>query len=112
MVYFVAKAVEERRQVSGGRWVTGDQLVQSDGGFDYQGFNQVLYGGRDGHGMQAGYVVLDCDSDKLVPTHTLAPTHTIGSVGSLKPLKRSFSFPGGKPPSASFCWFNPDEACT
>ncbi|XP_077356302.1 retinal guanylyl cyclase 2-like [Festucalex cinctus] len=111
MVYFVAKAVEERRQAGGGRWVTGGQLVQSDGGFDYQGFNQVLYGGRDGHGMQAGYVVLDCGGDKLVPTHTLAPMHNIGSVGSLKPLKRSFNFPGGKPPSGSFCWFNPDEAC-
>ncbi|XP_077399892.1 retinal guanylyl cyclase 2-like [Vanacampus margaritifer] len=111
MIYFVAKAVEERRQAGGGRWVTGGQLVQSDGGFDYQGFNQVLYGGRDGHGMQAGYVVLDCDGDKLVPTHTLAPTHTIGPVGSLKPLRHSFNFPGGKPPSASFCWFNADEAC-
>lgn len=41
MVYFIAKAVEERRQASGGRWVTGDQLMQSDGGFDFQGFNQV-----------------------------------------------------------------------
>lgn len=41
MVYFIAKAVEERRQASGGRWVTGDQLIQSDGGFDFQGFNQV-----------------------------------------------------------------------
>uniref|UniRef100_A0A3Q2YYM6 Guanylate cyclase n=1 Tax=Hippocampus comes TaxID=109280 RepID=A0A3Q2YYM6_HIPCM len=107
MVYFVAKAVEERRQVSGGRWPSGAPFVTRR-----RGCRQVLYGGRDGHGMQAGYVVLDCDSDKLVPTHTLAPTHTIGSVGSLKPLKRSFSFPGGKPPSASFCWFNPDEACT
>lgn len=41
MVYFIAKAVEERRQAGGGRWVTGDQLIQSDGGFDFQGFNQV-----------------------------------------------------------------------
>lgn len=41
MVYFVAKAVEERRQAGGGHWVTGNQLVQSDGGFDFQGFNQV-----------------------------------------------------------------------
>lgn len=43
MVYFLAKAVEERRQAGGGRWVTGDQLVQSDGGFDFQGFNQVKH---------------------------------------------------------------------
>lgn len=41
MVYYVAKAVEERRQAAGGRWVTGDQLIQTDGGFDFQGFNQV-----------------------------------------------------------------------
>lgn len=41
MVYFVAKAVEERRQAAGGHWVTGDQLVQSDGGFNFHGFNQV-----------------------------------------------------------------------
>ncbi|XP_061525256.1 retinal guanylyl cyclase 2-like [Phycodurus eques] len=111
MVYFVAKAVEERRRAGGGRWVTGDQLLRSDGGFEYQGFNQVLYGGRGGNGMRAGYVVLDCDGDKLVPTHTLAPTHIIGPVGSLKPLRRSFDFPGGKPPRARSCWFNPDEAC-
>lgn len=41
MVYFVAKAVEERRQAGGGRWVIGNQLVQSEGGFEFQGFNQV-----------------------------------------------------------------------
>lgn len=41
MVYFVAKAVEERRQAGGGRWVTGDKIIQSEGGFDFQGFNQV-----------------------------------------------------------------------
>ncbi|XP_029282900.1 guanylyl cyclase GC-E-like [Cottoperca gobio] len=112
MVYFVAKAVEERRQAGGGHWVTGDQLVQSDGGFDFPGFNQVLYGGKEGRGLQARYVVLDSDGDQLVPTHTLAPTHTDGPVGGLKPLSRSFIFPGGKPPSVSFCWFSPEEACS
>ncbi|KAM9836766.1 retinal guanylyl cyclase 2-like [Aulostomus maculatus] len=112
MVYFVAKAVEERRQAGGGRWVTGDQLVQSDGGFDFQGFNQVLYGGKEGRGLQAGYVVLDCDGDRLVPTHTLAPLLSDGTVGGLRPLSRSFIFPGGKPPTASFCWFSPEEACS
>nr|XP_057924406.1 retinal guanylyl cyclase 2-like [Doryrhamphus excisus] len=111
MVYFVAKAVEERRQAAGGHWVTGDQLAQSDGGFDYQGFNQVLHGGRDGSGLQAAYVVLDSEGDRLVPTHTLAPTQTDGSVSYLRKLSRSFVFPGGKPPSAASCWFNPDEAC-
>ncbi|XP_053198962.1 retinal guanylyl cyclase 2-like [Scomber japonicus] len=112
MVYFVAKAVEERRQAGGGRWVTGDQLVQSDGGFDFQGFNQMLYGGKEGRGLQARYVVLDCDGDRLVPTHTLAPTHAEGTVAGLRPLSRSFIFPGGKPPTASFCWFSPEEACS
>ncbi|XP_019113242.1 retinal guanylyl cyclase 2 isoform X2 [Larimichthys crocea] len=111
MVYFVAKAVEERRQAGGGHWVTGDQLVQSDGDFDFQGFNQVLYGGKEGRGLQAKYVVLDTDGDRLVPTHSLAPTHTDGMVGGLRPLSRSFIFPGGKPPTASFCWFSPEEAC-
>uniref|UniRef100_A0AAQ4S2J2 Guanylate cyclase n=1 Tax=Gasterosteus aculeatus aculeatus TaxID=481459 RepID=A0AAQ4S2J2_GASAC len=112
MVYFVAKAVEERRQAGGGHWVTGNQLVQSDGGFDFQGFNQVLHGGRDGRGLVAGYVVLDSDGDRLVPTHSLAPKHTDGAVGGLRPMSRSFFFPGGKPASASFCWFSPDEACS
>ncbi|KAG7496071.1 retinal guanylyl cyclase 2-like [Solea senegalensis] len=112
MVYFVAKAVEERRQAGGGHWVVGDQLVQSDGGFEFQGFNQVLYGGKEGRGLQARYVVLGSDGDRLVPTHTLAPTHTDRAVGGLKPLSHSFSFPGGKPPSASFCWFSPEEACS
>ena len=41
MVYFVAKAVEERRQAGGGAWVTGNQLAQSEGGFEFRGFNQV-----------------------------------------------------------------------
>ncbi|KAM3591156.1 uncharacterized protein V6R79_023608 [Siganus canaliculatus] len=112
MVYFVAKAVEERRQAGGGRWVMGDQLVQSDGGFDFQGFNQVLYGGKEGRGLQARYVVLGSDGDQLVPTHSLAPTHADGSLGGLRPLSRTFIFAGGKPPKANFCWFSPDEACS
>ncbi|KAM9700059.1 retinal guanylyl cyclase 2-like isoform 1-T2 [Menidia menidia] len=111
MVYFVAKAVEERRQAGGGHWVTGNQLLQSDGGFEFEGFNQVLFGGKEGRGLQAQYVVLDSDGDRLVPTHTLAPTHTDGTVGGLRPLGRSFFFPGGRPPKASFCWFSPEEAC-
>uniref|UniRef100_A0A3B3X177 Guanylate cyclase n=1 Tax=Poecilia mexicana TaxID=48701 RepID=A0A3B3X177_9TELE len=111
MVYFVAKAVEERRQAGGGHWVTGNQLFSSDGGFDFQGFNQVLYGGRGGAGLRAKYVVLDSDGDRLVPTHSLGPTHIDGTVGGLRPLSRSFYFPGGKPPKASFCWFSPEEAC-
>ncbi|XP_062240627.1 retinal guanylyl cyclase 2-like [Platichthys flesus] len=112
MVYFVAKAVEERRQAGGGHWVTGDHLIQSDGGFDFKGFNQVLYGGKKGRGLQARYVVLDSDGDRLVPTHSLAATDTDGLVGALRPLSRSFIFPGGKPPKASFCWFSPEETCS
>ncbi|XP_037537374.1 retinal guanylyl cyclase 2 [Nematolebias whitei] len=112
MVYFIAKAVEERRQAGGGHWVTRSHLFQSDGGFDFQGFNQVLYGGRGGRGLQARYVVLDSEGDRLVPTHSLAPKHTDGTVGGLRPLSRSFFFPGGKPSKASFCWFSPEETCS
>uniref|UniRef100_A0A671UP32 Guanylate cyclase n=1 Tax=Sparus aurata TaxID=8175 RepID=A0A671UP32_SPAAU len=114
MVYYVAKAVEERRQAGSGRWVTGDQLIQSDGAppFFSPVFSQVLYGGKEGRGLQARYLVLGCDGDRLVPTHSLAPTHSDGTVGGLMPLSHSFIFPGGKPPSASFCWFNPEEACS
>uniref|UniRef100_A0A4W6CTJ1 Guanylate cyclase n=1 Tax=Lates calcarifer TaxID=8187 RepID=A0A4W6CTJ1_LATCA len=100
MVYFVAKAVEERRQAGGGHWVTGNRLVQSDGGFDFQGFNQVRN------------ILIFHDGDRLVPTHSLAPTHTDGTVGGLRPLSRSFIFPGGKPPTDSFCWFSPEETCS
>lgn len=75
-------------------------------------FVQVLYGGKQGQGLQARYVVLDSDGDRLVPTHSIAPTHTDGEVGSLRPLSHSFIFPGGKPPAASFCWFSPEDACT
>ncbi|XP_036001781.1 retinal guanylyl cyclase 2 [Fundulus heteroclitus] len=112
MVYFVAMAVEERRQAGGGQWVTGSQLFNSNGGFDFKGFNQVLYGGKGGTGLQARYVVLDSDGDRLMPTHSLGLKHFDGTVGGLTPLSRSFYFPGGKPPKASFCWFNPDEACS
>uniref|UniRef100_A0A8C5CZ64 Guanylate cyclase n=1 Tax=Gadus morhua TaxID=8049 RepID=A0A8C5CZ64_GADMO len=110
MVYFVAKAVEERRQAGGGAWVTGNQLAQSEGGFEFRGFNQKLYGRPSSGGLQSSYVVLDIDGDRLVPTHVLEPTQ-IHKFGVLRPLARSFSFPGGKPPSARFCWFSPDQTC-
>uniref|UniRef100_A0AAQ6IVQ2 Guanylate cyclase n=1 Tax=Anabas testudineus TaxID=64144 RepID=A0AAQ6IVQ2_ANATE len=105
MVYFVAKSVEERRQAGGGHWVTASVSL-------FCFFFQVLYGGKEGRGLQARYVVLDSDGDRLVPTHSLAPTHTDGKVGGLRSLGRSFVFPGGKPPTASFCWFSREEACT
>ncbi|XP_046873479.1 retinal guanylyl cyclase 2-like isoform X1 [Hypomesus transpacificus] len=112
-VYFIAKAVEERRQAGGGRWVTGAELPQSDGGFEFQGFNQPVTGGRGGEGMQARYVVLDsAGGDRLRATHSLEPTHTHATRGGLRPLPHSFHFPGGKPPSSSFCWFSPETACT
>ncbi|MEQ2197829.1 hypothetical protein XENOCAPTIV_003871, partial [Xenoophorus captivus] len=60
----------------------------------------------------AKYVVLDSEGDRLVPTHSLGPKHMDGMVGGLTPLSRSFFFPGGKPPKASFCWFSPEEACS
>lgn len=72
----------------------------------------MLYGGKDGRGLQAQYVVLDSDGDRLVPTLSLAPTHIGGPMAGLKPLGHSFYFPGGKPASASFCWFNADQACS
>lgn len=75
-------------------------------------FSQVLYGGKEGRGLQARYVVLSSDGDRLVPTHSLAPTQAAGTIGGLKPLRHSFVFPGGKPPTASFCWFDPEEACS
>uniref|UniRef100_A0A8C6TBK4 Guanylate cyclase n=1 Tax=Neogobius melanostomus TaxID=47308 RepID=A0A8C6TBK4_9GOBI len=112
MVHYVANAVEERRKATGGRWVKGDTLVDSEGGFSFQGFNQVLYGGRAGLGLQAQFLVLDSDGDRFVPTHSLDAAHTDGLIGGLKELPHSFIFPGGKPSSAAFCWFSPDYACS
>uniref|UniRef100_A0A6Q2X7N8 Guanylate cyclase n=1 Tax=Esox lucius TaxID=8010 RepID=A0A6Q2X7N8_ESOLU len=109
MVYFAAMAIEERRQSKGGQWVTGDDLGQSEGGFEFQGFNQVISGGEKGKGMQTRYVVLDSDGgEKLLPTHTLDPSQT---YTELRPLARSIYFPGGKPPSSSYCWFSSETAC-
>uniref|UniRef100_A0A3Q1ISB7 Guanylate cyclase n=1 Tax=Anabas testudineus TaxID=64144 RepID=A0A3Q1ISB7_ANATE len=97
MVYFVAKSMK---------------IINSASVSLFCFFFQVLYGGKEGRGLQARYVVLDSDGDRLVPTHSLAPTHTDGKVGGLRSLGRSFVFPGGKPPTASFCWFSREEACT
>uniref|UniRef100_A0A671ULZ5 Guanylate cyclase n=1 Tax=Sparus aurata TaxID=8175 RepID=A0A671ULZ5_SPAAU len=80
----------------------------------YENNNKKVHNNNNtkGRGLQARYLVLGCDGDRLVPTHSLAPTHSDGTVGGLMPLSHSFIFPGGKPPSASFCWFNPEEACS
>lgn len=72
----------------------------------------MLYGGADGRGLQAQYVVLDSDGDRLVPTHSLAPSDIGGPAAGLRPLGHSLDFPGGKPATASFCWFNPEQACS
>lgn len=74
--------------------------------------SQLLQGGPEGRGLQAKYVVLDSDGDRLVPTHSLAPTHSSGLLGGLRPLSRSFIFPGGRPSKDDSCWFTPEEACT
>ncbi|XP_033839483.1 retinal guanylyl cyclase 2-like, partial [Periophthalmus magnuspinnatus] len=112
MVHYVANAVEERRKAGGGRWVKGNSIVQSEGGFSFQGFNQLLYGGRSGLGLQARFLVLDSDEDRFVPTHSLEAAHTDGQIGGLREMSYSFTFPGGKPGSAAFCWFSPDYACS
>lgn len=95
--------------------VESDQLmvmVQSDQLMAMVLFSQLLYGGNEGQGLQAKYVVLDSDGDRLVPTHLLAPTHSAGMLGGLRPLSHSFLFPGGRPSKDNFCWFSPDEACS
>ncbi|XP_055012743.1 retinal guanylyl cyclase 2-like [Boleophthalmus pectinirostris] len=112
MVHYVANAVEERHKAGGGHWVKGDSLIQSGGGFSFKGFNQMLYGGRSGLGLQARFLVLDSDGDRFVPTHSLDAAHTDGQIGGLRELSHSFIFPGGKPNSAAFCWFSPDYACS
>ncbi|CAL9694193.1 unnamed protein product [Knipowitschia caucasica] len=112
MVHYVANAVEERRKAGGGQWVKGDALVQSEGGFSFQGFNQRLYGGGSGLGLQARFLILDSNGDRFVPTHILEPSYSPGYIGGLRELSHSFIFPGGKPRSADFCWFSPDYACS
>ncbi|KAL1023443.1 hypothetical protein UPYG_G00040910 [Umbra pygmaea] len=109
MVYFAAMAIEERRQAKGGQWVFGNDFGQSEGGFEFQGFNQVISGGENGKGMHTRYVVLDSNGgEKLHPTHTLDPSL---KYSTLRPLPWSISFPGGKPPSSSYCWFSSETAC-
>ncbi|XP_037603608.1 retinal guanylyl cyclase 1 [Sebastes umbrosus] len=113
MIYYIAMAAEQAR-ASGGRWVTGEILGDSQGGFEFEGFNQHLKAGKNGEGMQARYVVLDYSGigNFLYSTHIVDATHTYGGVGSLKYLGRSIHFAGSTPYTDSSCWFSPYFACT
>uniref|UniRef100_A0A667Z1N3 Guanylate cyclase n=1 Tax=Myripristis murdjan TaxID=586833 RepID=A0A667Z1N3_9TELE len=113
MIYYTAMAVEQARMKSG-RWVTGEILGNSDGGFEFEGFNQPLSAGRNGEGMQARYVVLDYSGigSTLYSTHALEAPHTYGMIGGLKYLGRSIHFAGSTPYTDSGCWFSPYFACT
>uniref|UniRef100_A0A3B4ZAN4 Guanylate cyclase n=1 Tax=Stegastes partitus TaxID=144197 RepID=A0A3B4ZAN4_9TELE len=113
MMYFTAMTAEQARE-NGGRWVTGQILGESTGGFEFQGFNQPLRSGRHGEGMQAPYVVLDYSGigTTLYSTHALHASHTDGKTGGLKYLGRSIHFAGSTPYKDSGCWFSPYFACT
>uniref|UniRef100_A0A3Q3DSS4 Guanylate cyclase n=1 Tax=Hippocampus comes TaxID=109280 RepID=A0A3Q3DSS4_HIPCM len=113
MMYYIAMATEQARADSG-RWVTGEVLGGSKGGFEFEGFNQHLRAGRDGEGMQARYVVLDYSGmgNSLYSTHVLEAAHTDGRIGGLKYLGRSIHFAGSTPYTDSSCWFSPYFACS
>uniref|UniRef100_A0A8C3AUH4 Guanylate cyclase n=1 Tax=Cyclopterus lumpus TaxID=8103 RepID=A0A8C3AUH4_CYCLU len=112
MIYYIAMAAEQAR-ANGGRWVTGEILGDSKGGFEFEGFNQPLKAGRDSDGMQARYVVLDYSGigHYLYSTHVLDAAHTYGGIGSLKYLGRSIHFAGSSPYTDSSCWFSPYFSC-
>ena len=113
MLYFLAMSVEQAR-LSDGRWVTGDILVKSEGGFDFEGFNQPLISGSDGEGMQGRYVVLDTNglTSSLYFTHVLEASHTYGKYGNLKYKGQSIHFAGSTPYTDSGCWFSSYFACS
>uniref|UniRef100_A0A665UL65 Guanylate cyclase n=1 Tax=Echeneis naucrates TaxID=173247 RepID=A0A665UL65_ECHNA len=113
MMYYIAMATEQVR-ANGGRWVTGQMLGDSEGGFEFEGFNQPLRASRNGDGMQARYVVLDYSGigSTLYSTHVLEAANTDGKTGSLKYLGRSIHFAGSTPYRDSGCWFSPYFACS
>ncbi|XP_024921353.1 retinal guanylyl cyclase 1 [Cynoglossus semilaevis] len=112
MMYYTAMAAEQAR-AHGGRWVTGHVLGGSEGGFEFEGFNQRLRAGRNGEGMQARYVVLDYSGmgTSLYSTHSLDAAHTDSKTGGLKYLGRSIHFAGSTPYRDTSCWFSPHFAC-
>ena len=105
-------AVEQTRSDTG-RWVTGETLAISKGRFEFEGFNQQVYGGSEGAGMQVRYVVLDTNGfgGHLKRTHMLEATHTHARFGGLKYMGQSIHFAGSSPSSESYCWFSPRMAC-
>ncbi|KAI1903211.1 hypothetical protein AGOR_G00024890 [Albula goreensis] len=113
MLYFLAMSVEQSR-LSSGRWVSGEVLAQSEGGFEFPGFNQPLSAGSSGEGLQGRYVVLDTDGRgrSLRATHVLEGAHTDAKIGGLKYLGRSIHFAGATPSSDSNCWFSPYITCS
>ncbi|XP_047463809.1 retinal guanylyl cyclase 1 [Mugil cephalus] len=113
MLYYTAMAVEQAR-ASSGRWVTGEILGESEGGFEFEGFNQHLGAGKNDEGMQASYVVLDYSGmgNSMYSTHSLQAAHTDGKTGGLKYLGRSIHFAGSTPYKDSSCWFSPYFACS
>lgn len=113
MMYYIAMATEQARD-SGGRWVTGQALGESEGGFKFEGFNQPLQAGKNGEGMQASYVVLDYSGigNSLYSTHVLHAAHTDGKTGGLNYLGRSVHFAGSTPYKDSSCWFSPYFVCS
>ncbi|KAK5887374.1 hypothetical protein CesoFtcFv8_015979 [Champsocephalus esox] len=113
MMYFTAMVAEQAR-ANGGRWVTGQILGETKGGFEFEGFNQLLEANSDGEGMQARYVVLDYSGigNSLYSTHVMEAGNIYSGVGSLKYLGRSIHFAGSTPYTDSSCWFSPYFACT
>lgn len=104
----------EQARAKGGRWVTGSMLGNSEGDFQFEGFNQPLRAGKNGEGMQARYVVLDYSGmgNTLYSTHVLDAPHTDGRTGNLKYLGTSIHFAGSTPYTDSGCWFSPYFACS
>lgn len=103
----------EQARANGGRWVTGKILGDSEGGFEFEGFNQPLRASTNGEGMQARYVVLDYSGmgNSLYSTHVLEAAHTDSRTGGVKYLGRSIHFAGSTPYKDSTCWFSPYFAC-
>ncbi|KAG7484851.1 hypothetical protein MATL_G00053690 [Megalops atlanticus] len=112
MMYYLAMSVEQSR-LSTGRWVSGEVLAQSEGGFEFRGFNQPLLAGKNREGMQGRYVVLDTDGKgaSLTSTHVLEAAHTHTKFGGLKYMGRSIHFAASSPSSDPSCWFSPYIAC-
>ncbi|KAF7657663.1 hypothetical protein LDENG_00024050 [Lucifuga dentata] len=113
MLYYTAMAAEQARY-NRDQWVTGNILGNSEGDFEFEGFNQHLQAGRNGEGMQGRYVVLDYSGigSSLYSTHILEAPHTNGKTGGLKYLGRSIHFAGSTPYTESSCWFSPYFTCS